>query len=110
MPATTSPIDGVLAVEERAFVEHDEELAVGRVVVAAFARHADDAALERHIGKFGLQVRIRRAAGPVAVLAVAGLRHEAVDDAMERHVVVKSLARQLLESLGMSGRNVGVAA
>ena len=60
------------------------------------------------VGKFGLQVRIRRAAGAVAVLAVAGLRHEAVDDAMERHVVIKSLARQLFESLGVSGRNVGV--
>jgi hypothetical protein len=32
----------------------------------------------------------------VAVLSVAGLRHEAVDHAMERHVVVKMIARELL--------------
>ena len=42
------------------------------------------------------------------MLAVAGLRHEAVDDAMERHVVIKALARQLLQPLGMLGRKVGV--
>ena len=70
------------------------------------ARHADDAALERHVGELGLQVRIFRAAGAVAVLAVAGLRHEAGDHAVERHVVVEVLARELLEALGVLGREV----
>ena len=35
-----------------------------------------------------------RAAGAVTVLTVAGLRHEAVDHAVERHVIVKTFARQ----------------
>ena len=68
--------------------------------------HADDAALVRHAGKFLLEVRIFRAAGAVTVLAVAGLRHEAVDDAVERHVVVKVLAREQLQPLGVMRRNV----
>ena len=108
MPRDHFADHGVLAVEERAVVEHDEELAVGGMVVAALARHADGAALERHVGELGFEVRIGRAAGAVAVFAVAGLRHETVDDAMERHVVVKLLARQLLQPLGVSGRDVGV--
>ena len=48
-----------------------------------------------------------RAAGAVAVRAVAGLRHETVDDAIERHVVVKAFARQLLQPLGVARRDVG---
>ena len=60
-----------------------------------------------HLGEFLLQVRIFRTAGAVEVLAVAGLRHEAVHDAVERHVVVKALARQLLDALGVLGRKVG---
>ena len=49
------------------------------------ARHADDAALERLVGELGLQVGLFRAAHAGAG-RVAGLRHEAVDDAVERHV------------------------
>ena len=37
----------------------------------------------------------------------AGLRHEAVDDAMERHDVVKTLAGQLLQALDVVGREIG---
>ena len=71
------------------------------------ARHADHAALERHVGKFRLQVGIFRTAGAVAVLAVAGLRHEAGDDAMERHVVVEpSRARCLIRSACCGARSV----
>ena len=66
-------------------------------------RHADNSALERNLGKLGLQVRMLRAAGAVAVLAVTGLRHEAVDHPMERHVIIKSFARQKLHPLGMLG-------
>ena len=107
MPRTTSPITVYWPVQKEAVVEHDEELAVGGIVAVALARHADDAALERHLGELGLEVRMLRAAGAIAVLAVAGLRHEAVDDAVERHVVVKTFARQHFQTLGMAGRDVG---
>src|SRR6478672_12639570 len=39
---------GVLAVQRGAFGEHDEELRIGGIVTCG-ARHADDAALERHV-------------------------------------------------------------
>ena len=70
------------------------------------ARHADHAAHERHVGELRLQVGIFRAAGAVAVLPVAGLRHEAGDHAVERHVVVEAVARQLLDALGVLRRDV----
>src|SRR5438445_7439971 len=94
---------GVLPVQRRAFREHDEELRIGGIV-ACRARHPDDAALERHVGEFGRQVRIFRTAGAVEILAVAGLRHESLDHAMERHVVVVTLTPQQLYALGMLGR------
>ena len=59
------------------------------------------------LGELRLQVRIFRTAGAVEILAVAGLRHEAVHHAVERHVVVIALARQLLDALGVLGREVG---
>src|SRR4051794_4699390 len=59
-----------------------------------------------HLGEFLLQVRIFRPAGAVEVLTIAGLRHEAVHDAVERHVVVIALARELLDALGVLGRKV----
>jgi hypothetical protein len=39
-------------------------------------------------------------------LAVAGLRHEAVDDAVKRHIVVKAVAGELFHALGMMRRDV----
>ena len=45
-----------------------------------------------------------RTAGAVEILAVTGLRHESLDHAMERHVIVVALARELLDALGMLGR------
>src|SRR3974390_62834 len=45
-------------------------------------------------------------AGAVAVLTVAVLHHEAVDHAMERHIVVKMVARKLLEPLRVIGRDI----
>ena len=59
------------------------------------------------LGEFLLQVRIFRPAAAVEILAVAGLRHEAVHDAMERHVVVIAVARKLLDTLGVLGRDIG---
>ena len=45
-------------------------------------------------------------AGAVAPPAVAGLRHEARDHAMERHAVVEAVARELLQPRGVVGREV----
>ena len=56
--------------------------------------------------ELGRQVRVLRAAGAGA-LGAAGLRHEAVDDAMEDDAVVEALARQLLDALDVLGREVG---
>src|SRR5208282_3991689 len=82
-----------------------EELAVCRIGIAGTG-HADDAAFIRHVGKFGVEVRIFRAAGAVAVLPIAGLRHETIDDAVERHVVIEAVARELRHALGVMRRNV----
>ena len=99
-PANDLADHGVLAVEKRAVGEHDEELAVGRIRIAR-ARHADHAARIGHVGELSLQVGIFRAAGAVAVLAVAGLCHESVDDAMEEDIVVEMIARKLLQPIDM---------
>src|SRR5690242_14577898 len=74
------PDHGVLAVEEGGVGKADEELRVGGIDAVAAPGHADHAALEGRGGKLLLQHRILRAAGAVEFFAVAGLRHEAVDD------------------------------
>ena len=107
IPDTTSPITVYWPLRLDAVGEHDEELRVRGIDAVAAPRHADDAALERHVGELLLQVRVFRAAGAVEILAVAGLRHEAVHHAVERHVVVITLARELLDALGMLGREIG---
>ena len=56
--------------------------------------------------EFGLQVRIFRAAGSGAFRA-AGLRHEALDHAMEDDAVVETFADQLLDMRDMAGREIG---
>src|SRR6202041_2700193 len=66
-----------------------------------------DAALEVDGGEFLRQVRIFRSAGAVEILAVAGLRHEAVHHAMKWHVVVIAFAGQLLQTLGVLRRDIG---
>src|SRR5882757_10158752 len=99
--------NGILTVEKRPVAKHDEELTVGGIVIAALPCHADDAAFERYVGEFGRQVGIFRATAAVALLAVTGLRHEAADDAVERHVVVELVARQLLDALGVLGGQIG---
>jgi hypothetical protein len=91
---------GVLAVEERALVKHDEKLAVGGIRIAG-SRHADRSALERDFGKLRRQVRMVRTTGPIPILAVASLRHKAVDDPVERHVIIKAFARQKLQAFGV---------
>src|SRR5579883_1837133 len=99
--------DRVVALPAVGLPIHDEELAVGGIVVAALARHPDDAALERHVGKLGFEVGILRPAGAVVVLPVAGLRHEAFDHAVERDVVVEAVAGELFDALGVIGREIG---
>ena len=70
-------------------------------------RHADNAAFERHVGEFGNEIWIFRTAGTIEILAVAGLRHEAFDHAVERHVVVIAVARQRLDALGVLRCQIG---
>lgn len=69
IPDTTSPITVYWPFEARSISEHDEELRVRGIVAVAAPGHADDAALERHAGELGLQVRVFRAASTVEVLA-----------------------------------------
>src|SRR5262249_39291913 len=58
-----TPADSrVLAVERRRISKHYKELAFCQIFITASARHADDPALERHIGEFGRQIGIFRAA------------------------------------------------
>ena len=73
---------------------------------AVGARHGADAA---HMGlgvELGLQVRQVGAAGAGAVRA-AGLRHEALDHAVEGNAVIKALAGQSLDALHMAGSEIG---
>ena len=108
-------VDGVLAVEEVVVGEVDEELRVGRVG-ALRARGADRAAVVRQLRELRRQVGVLRAARPrepqvaalrAPVLHVAGLRHEALDHAVEHHPVIGALARQRLHALDVAGRHVG---
>ena len=98
--------DGVLAVERWRGREHDEELRIGGVRVGRTG-HADRAAHEmRLVGELGRQVGQVRAASAGAG-RIAGLRHEAVDDAMEHDAVIKALLRQRLDLRDVLGREVG---
>src|ERR1700742_2631186 len=84
----------VLAVEEGRVVEADEELAVAGIR-AGGARHRGGAADMRLLVELGLQLLAGTArAGAVRA---TGLRHEAVDHAMEHDAVVKPLAHQFLD-------------
>ena len=58
----------------------------------------------RLVVELGLQL-LAGAAGAGALRA-AGLRHEAVDHAMEHDAVVKALAHQLLDPRDVIGRNI----
>src|SRR5581483_6303249 len=95
--------DSVLAVEEGGIVEADEELAVGGVRVGR-ARHRGGAAHMRLLVELGLQL-LAASAGAGAMRA-AGLRHEAVDHAMEHDAVVEAFAHQFLDAGDMVGREI----
>ena len=71
-----------------------------------------------HVGELGLEVGLVRTAhagaAGVEILAaalaefhVAGLRHEAVDDAVEHDAVIGAFARQFLDARDMAGRQIG---
>src|SRR3954468_19058759 len=94
----------VLVVEEAGVVEHDKELAVAGIR-AGGARHRGGAAYMRLLVELGLQL-LAGAAGAGALRA-AGLRHEAVDHAMEYDAVVKSLAHQFLDAGNVARREIG---
>src|SRR5262245_58262339 len=80
------PPDGVLTVEKRRIGETDEELAVAGIRVLR-PRHGYGAAAMGLFVELGLEL-LARAAGAGTVRA-AGLRHEAVDDAVEHDAVVE---------------------
>src|SRR5208283_5682998 len=90
---------GVLAVEEPAVTEHDEELRVGRIGVVG-AGHAEDATLEMGWIELGLQVR-QVGAALARAGRVAGLGHEAGNDAVEHDAVVETALHQRLDLLDM---------
>ena len=70
------------------------------------ARAIEHGAAHMRLGvELGLQL-LAGAAGAGALRA-AGLRHEAVDHAMEDDAVVKALAHQFLDARDMAGREVG---
>src|SRR6195256_1658532 len=77
----------VLVVEEGSVVEADEELAVAGIR-ARRARHRGGAAYMRLLVELGLQL-LAGAAG-AGTLRTAGLRHEALDHAMEHNAIVKA--------------------
>ncbi len=87
--------DRVIAVEEAGVGGADEELGIGGIRVGG-ARHAERAALEMLRIELVRDVRQLRAAlaGPGRV---AGLRHEAGDDAVEHDAVVELVSDQLLD-------------
>src|SRR5262249_16706717 len=68
------------------------------------ARHRDGAPAVRLVVELRLEL-LAGAAGACAMWA-AGLRHEAVDDAMKRDAVIKALAHQFLDACDMAGREV----
>ena len=90
--------DSVLTVQECTFIKHDEELAVGRVRVLA-TRHTNDTALETDVRELGFDVTVCRTAGAsatqvttdFAIFDIAGLRHEAFDDTVEYHAIVRAV-------------------
>src|SRR5450756_1923419 len=90
----------VLVVEERGVIEADEELAVAGIR-AGRARHRGGAAHMRLLVELGLEL-LAGTAGAGAVRA-AGLRHEALDHAVEYDTVVKSLAHQFLDPCDVAG-------
>src|SRR5262245_34333326 len=93
----------VLVVEEARVVEADEELAVAGIRVLR-ARHRDGAAHMRLAIELGLE--LPAGAAGAGALRTAGLRHEAVDDAVEDDAVVEAIAHQLLDARDMSGREL----
>src|SRR5437879_4204162 len=96
--------DRILAVEKRRIVEANEELAVGGIR-ARRAGHRSRAAHMWFPVELGLEF-LTGAAGAGAVRA-AGLRHEAVDHAVEHDAVVEALTNQLLDARDMARREVG---
>ena len=50
---------------------------------------------------------LKDVAARLAEFDIAGLRHEAVDDAVKDDAVIGALARQLLDARDVAGRQVG---
>lgn len=104
--------NGVLTVEARVRVVHQEELAPRRVRIAR-ARRAQDAWRVLDLIEL-LGELVARAAGAVrasivgvAAVRASALNHESRDDAVEPDTIVEAFGDELLERGGMLGRMVG---
>src|SRR3954451_1960141 len=95
--------DRVLAIEEPGIVKANEELAVAGLG-AGGARHRGRAAYMRLLVELGLQL-LAGAAGAGALRA-AGLRHEAVDHAMEHDAVVEAFTHEFLDARDVARRQI----
>ncbi len=103
---------GVLAVEVRSGVEHEEELAARGVRIRR-ASHGEDAKLVLFRIELGGNLVARSACAPHLFLGrvlrerVAALGHEALDDAMEERAVVEAFAGEFLEIFHGLRRDIG---
>ena len=105
MPSITWPQTVYWPLRNWRVGEADEELAVGAVrVLRAGGTHR--AAHERLLVELGHDVALARAAGAGAG-GIAGLGHEARDDAVEDDAVVEPSLGQLLDPGDVLGRHVG---
>src|SRR6202043_3282706 len=86
--------DRVFAIEGGRRREHDEELTVGAVWIGG-SRHRHRPAHVLFAGEFGLEL-VAGAAG-ASTGRITCLRHEAVDNAVERHAVIKAAADEGLD-------------
>src|SRR3954454_25191025 len=95
--------DGVLAVEEGRVIKADEELAVAGIRTGGTC-HRRRATDMRLLVELGLEL-LARTPGAGA-LRTTGLRHEALDHAMEDDAILKTFTHQLLDARDVTGREV----
>ena len=96
--------DGVLTVQKAGIVKADEKLAIGGVRIIG-PRHGANAAHMRFCVKFLLQIWLRRSAHAGAIGATA-LRHEAGDDAVKLHAIVKAFTGKFRDAGYVIGRQI----
>ena len=116
MPSITWPQTVYCLLRKAGILEADEELRVGGVRVLARAIEQvprtwfmlENSAFRSGLSEPPMPARagLKSLAARLAELHVAGLRHEAVDDAVEDDAVIGAFARQFLDAGDMAGRQV----